>query len=241
MVKKLENPVPLKHVCLPEMVEKEIVNYIKRENIQCGDVLPSEKQFSEFFGVGRASIREGVARLRSAGLVKSVQGLGIVLNNISLDNYFQSIMNSDLGHFLHMTREEISQLIEVRALIEQNACTKYLKVGSPNELNRVYDCLQLLRSDAKTEDEVRFRVHDVDFHKAIVELGHNKIMDYFYSFIRIPSLREIEVLFTHENFSKIQKWHEEIYSALVNKDNNVISLLKEHLNYLFSESNIIEF
>lgn len=241
MKTSLSNPIPLKHTCLPEMVEKELIKYIKREKVQSGQVLPSEKQLSEYFGVGRASIREGVARLKNAGLVKSVQGLGIVLNDVSLDKYFQSMIGSKLGQFINMTDEEIGQLIEIRTLLEQDACLKYIQHGVESDLEGIFHCLEVLRKDAQIKDEENFRIHDLDFHKAIVHLGKNKVADYFYSIIRIPSLREIEMLFSHENFDQIQNWHEEIYKALLNKDSVVTELIVEHLSYSFDSSEYIIF
>jgi len=54
----------------------KILAYIKEHNLQAGDRLPTEMEFSDLLGIGRLSLREGLTALKSEGIVMAVQGRG---------------------------------------------------------------------------------------------------------------------------------------------------------------------
>ncbi|MEU5959562.1 winged helix-turn-helix domain-containing protein, partial [Streptomyces sp. NPDC047525] len=64
-----------KHVQRPEpmymVVARELANEIKEGRYEPGQLLPSENELVEIFGVGKATVRQAVAELRGMGLVYS--------------------------------------------------------------------------------------------------------------------------------------------------------------------------
>jgi DNA-binding FadR family transcriptional regulator len=78
MQRKLE---PIDTPTLADRVEKELIQYLIENNLQVGDILPTELELSRQLGVSRTIIREAVLRLRMLGLVESKKKKGIVVTH----------------------------------------------------------------------------------------------------------------------------------------------------------------
>lgn len=61
---------------LAQRVIDELRTQIESGKLQAGDQLPTEPQLEAAFDVSRTVVREAIADLRAAGLVKPVQGKG---------------------------------------------------------------------------------------------------------------------------------------------------------------------
>ncbi|MFC8129122.1 GntR family transcriptional regulator [Streptomyces sp. NPDC057302] len=72
-----------RHVQRPEpmymAVARDLANEIKEGRYEAGQLLPSENELVEMFGVGKATVRQAVAELRGMGLVYSRQGKGVIV------------------------------------------------------------------------------------------------------------------------------------------------------------------
>lgn len=72
-----------KYVQRPEpmymAVARDLANEIKEGRYEPGQLLPSENELVEMFGVGKATVRQAVAELRGMGLVYSRQGKGVIV------------------------------------------------------------------------------------------------------------------------------------------------------------------
>ena len=55
-------------------VAQRMADDIRKGRYQAGDLLPSESQMVEMYGVGKHTARSAVAELRRMGLVESQQG-----------------------------------------------------------------------------------------------------------------------------------------------------------------------
>ncbi|MCL8016469.1 GntR family transcriptional regulator [Streptomyces sp. AS02] len=60
-------------------VAQRVADDIRRGRYQADDVLPSESQMVEMYGVGKHTVRAAVAELRRMGLVESRQGKGTIV------------------------------------------------------------------------------------------------------------------------------------------------------------------
>jgi GntR family transcriptional regulator len=74
---------------------QKIINYIKKNNLKVSDRLPSEKELSEFLGIGRLTLREAVNALKNEGIITSIQGKGTYIA-CNVDN-ISNTMNNNLG------------------------------------------------------------------------------------------------------------------------------------------------
>ncbi|GES53519.1 GntR family transcriptional regulator [Rhizobium sp. NBRC 114257] len=65
---------------LAQRVIDELRTQIESGKLQAGDQLPTEPQLEAAFDVSRTVVREAIADLRAAGLVKPVQGKGVFVS-----------------------------------------------------------------------------------------------------------------------------------------------------------------
>ncbi|MFE7275325.1 GntR family transcriptional regulator [Streptomyces sp. NPDC057623] len=64
-------------------VAQRMADDIRKGRYQAGDLLPSESQMVEMYGVGKHTARSAVAELRRMGLVESQQGKGSIVLAVS--------------------------------------------------------------------------------------------------------------------------------------------------------------
>ena len=64
---------------LSQLVLDSIQNSIRDGEFKPGELLPSEREMSERYGVGKSSIREAIKMLQVLGVVESAQGKGTYL------------------------------------------------------------------------------------------------------------------------------------------------------------------
>jgi len=212
---------------LSDLAATEIVSYIVREKIAPGEKIPSEKFFSEYFGISRPSVREGMSRLMSFGLLHPIQGYGVVLNNITIETYFKTMENSLLTRFINLSPPDVESIIETRLLLEQHACRCFLATGTDKDLDPMRGLLTDLQESVDNAE--RFREKDVEFHHKLVALSHNTVISNLYSLLRAPADREIEMLLKHDDLKEVQKWHDRILDALECRDPAVCDYLRTHL------------
>lgn len=68
------SPIPLY-----QQVHMDLLNLLQSGKLQPGDMLPTEKQLSEAYSIGRQTLREAVTRLVNENLLDRTQGRGTVV------------------------------------------------------------------------------------------------------------------------------------------------------------------
>lgn len=68
---------------LAQQVIDQLRAQIETGRLRVGDQLPTEPQLEATFGVSRTVVREAIADLRSAGLVKPIQGKGVFVAELA--------------------------------------------------------------------------------------------------------------------------------------------------------------
>jgi GntR family transcriptional repressor for pyruvate dehydrogenase complex len=83
-----------------------------------GDSLPSERELGEAFGVGRPTVREALRILGIMGLIEIGAGVkGSTVKEADLTKYLEAVQQQ-LSWLIHLDRETINQLWEVRKYVE---------------------------------------------------------------------------------------------------------------------------
>lgn len=68
---------------LAQQVIDQLRDQIETGKLRTGDQLPTEPQLEATFGVSRTVVREAIADLRAAGLVKPIQGKGVFVADLA--------------------------------------------------------------------------------------------------------------------------------------------------------------
>lgn len=99
-----------------ENVLDKLKNYIKENELQPGDRLPSERELVDQLQVSRSSIREGLRAIELLGLIETKTGEGTFLRS------YQSYRTlSLLAMFIFQDPNTKIDILEVKRLIEKEA------------------------------------------------------------------------------------------------------------------------
>ena len=153
----------------PEIIINEIVQHVKSGELKPGDKLPTEREMSLMFGVGRSSIREAIKGLVLSGYLESAQGKGpfirkdIPVNDLNLTNFQNAL-----------AAEQIIELMELREILECNAVKLAAERARSEDIRQIYEALE--RMQACKADIKKFYDPDFDFHVAIAEATHNEMI-----------------------------------------------------------------
>jgi GntR family transcriptional repressor for pyruvate dehydrogenase complex len=164
----------------PEIIINEIIQHIKSGELKPGNNLPTERDMSQMFGVGRSSIREAIKALVLSGYLESSQGKGtfikkdLPVNDLTLTN-LQHALAAELTNLQHaLAAEQILELMELREILECNAVKLAAERASSEDIRRMHEALE--RMQACKADIKKFYDPDFDFHVAIAEATHNEMI-----------------------------------------------------------------
>lgn len=122
----------IKRMSLSEQVVDSVLNYIKENNLQPGDQLPTESEFAEIFQVSRTSIREAMKALSINGIFTSVAGKGTFLQPKAL-----STTMGDDGVLQMEARATITEIMEVRTPLEIQAISLATERATDQEIEEL--------------------------------------------------------------------------------------------------------
>ena len=161
----------LKTTTLADQAEKEIIEYIKENELVPGNSLPNENQFSEMLGISRNVVREAMSRLRMLGLIQSRTKRGIVITEPPLLNGFEKVLIPNL-----LTIKSIKQIIGMRIALEIGLAEflfANIHESDIAELERIVSRQQAIGiNNLSAEDEMQFhsKIYEISGNDFILQL-----------------------------------------------------------------------
>ncbi|CAG7650851.1 HTH-type transcriptional regulator LutR [Paenibacillus solanacearum] len=163
----------IQKIAAPRKIHEVIADQLKERivagELQPGEKLPSTKELSERFQVGRSTVREALSGLKAMGLVESRQGEG---------SYVRSIDSQDVAlpefNALLMSRETVIELIEARKALEVSNAALAAEKRTEEDLRKFEAVLK--RMEEHLGDEVEGERSDIEFHLVLAQATHNSIM-----------------------------------------------------------------
>ena len=154
-----------------ERIAEQIGEQIRDGRLVRGQKLPTEREMSERFGVGRGVVREAVRMLDAMGLVESRQGSGIYVRNNPIPSISRALTFS-------VTPEEqsVASLFEFRMVLEV-AATEQAALRRTDAQLAVIERAAAATTEA-TPDFTGDEWHQADqaFHHAISDASGNPYM-----------------------------------------------------------------
>ena len=139
--------------------------------IKAGDRLPSEREISEEFGVGRSSVREALFMLSRLGLVSLSVGARARVTEPDPQVIFRDL--SGIGMLMLRTPEGVRELQHVRIVVEAGLARQAAISASDDAIGQIRRALQ--ENQKALDDHERFIATDVAFHRSIAEAAGNSI------------------------------------------------------------------
>jgi GntR family transcriptional repressor for pyruvate dehydrogenase complex len=134
-----------------------------------GSTLPPERELAERMGVSRATLREAIAALRSAGLVTTTRGR----NGGTVVSLRPQKPSARLARALVPRREELGDTLVFRRVVEPGAC----HIAAERDLSGEQQQLLLAAHDdvASATDPATHRQADSRFHLAIAAVTESPL------------------------------------------------------------------
>jgi GntR family transcriptional regulator, transcriptional repressor for pyruvate dehydrogenase complex len=161
-----------------EQLQSHIANQLKP-----GDMLPSERELAQMFGVSRSSIRDAIRRLETVGLLEPRQGIGTMVRDIGAD-----AMVAHVAGVLPQKRKVINELLDVRMIIEPPLAARAAMHASAEQIAQLEAILN--RQEEKVRRNELATEEDADFHNTIAQASDNSVLLKL-ALVLMDSLREV--------------------------------------------------
>ncbi|HEX2315129.1 MAG TPA: FadR/GntR family transcriptional regulator [Thermomonospora sp.] len=132
-----------------------------------GAKIPPEPVLSETLGVGRNTVREAVRALTHAGLLECRQGDG---------TYVRATSELSGAVRRRLRTAEILEILEVRRALETEAARLAALRRTDEDVARIRAALARCEELAESGDRCAFVEADLDFHMAVAEATHNRVL-----------------------------------------------------------------
>jgi GntR family transcriptional repressor for pyruvate dehydrogenase complex len=173
-----------------EQVAEQIRKLIGSGALKTGDLLPPERELAAKLGVGRSSIRDAVRTLEVMGILEPRQGHGTVVRDLNAD-----ALVIPLSLVLTRKRELVTELLDVRRMIEPGLAARAAKNATDEEIARMGEIIE--RHEAKLRRGEQAIDEDSDFHYAIARAARNsvvlRVLDVLMDLLRESRSRALQV------------------------------------------------
>ncbi|HEY6757849.1 MAG TPA: FadR/GntR family transcriptional regulator [Baekduia sp.] len=163
---------PLERRPVYEQIADRLRESILTGELAPGSVLPSERELSERFGVGRTTVREALRALQTKGLVVAT-GPTSPLRVVAAEALTTDPVRDTLVHLLRLGRVPLDDLIDLRVALEGAGVAAAAGRADPRpDLTAARDQIAFMR--AAGADLEAFEVADVRFHLELVRASGNE-------------------------------------------------------------------
>jgi GntR family transcriptional repressor for pyruvate dehydrogenase complex len=158
--------------------------------LQPGDRLPPERELVRLFHVSRGSVRDAIRTLELIGLVRSRQGEGTAVCELSADSLLVPLSSA-----LVRKNDLVAELLDVRRMLEPPLAARAALNATDAEIAHLQDVLrrqqQKVRRGEPTVEE------DSDLHYSIALASRNsvmrKVVDLLMDLLRESRTRSLQV------------------------------------------------
>lgn len=226
---ELESNKSQKHILVNGSVASQVTKILTDQIIDgtysVGDFLPTEEVLCSEFGIGRSSVREAIKTLESQGMVRKLQGKGVVVIDESIEAT-SKMLNIALAY----RKISLKDLMDFRVSLELNTVEFAAMNATDADIENIQSCL-----DAMFETEYsneHFAEYDYKFHEAIARASGNSMSELIIRTLR-PLLYNQIVYTLNPNFNHevANRLHEKIYQAIKDRQPRVaVKAMMAHLS-----------
>lgn len=193
---------------LKSQVLQEIKQYILDKGMTEGDRLPTERAFTEMYGVSRSVVREALSYLEHTGVIETVQGRGTVIKAPDISSLVEGFLFS-----FQVANGSKNDLLSLRIIFECAAIEEIVKLDKDiSDLKAIVN-----------EDVINHYENDKAFHQTLLSATGNVLFEQLSSVIQ-SYFYHIEEEGKEINYIQTNEMHRKIIEAIANKD---VQLAKE--------------
>ncbi len=201
---------------LKSQVLQEIKQYILDKGMTEGDRLPTERAFTEMYGVSRSVVREALSYLEHTGVIETVQGRGTVIKAPDISSLVEGFLFS-----FQVANGSKNDLLSLRIIFECAAIEEIVKLDKDiSDLKAIVN-----------EDVINHYENDKAFHQTLLSTTGNVLFEQLSSVIQ-SYFYHIEEEGKEINYIQTNEMHKKIIEAIANKDVQLAKeLMTTHLSF----------
>lgn len=193
-----------------QLVAEAIANAIAEHRLRPGDRLPSERNLTKTYSVGRSSTREAVRVLESQGMVEPDGRGGFRVADYS------NLLRQSLSLLVGLDRVEIFDLFEVRKTLEIETAGIAADRRSAADLAAMAS--HLGEMEAGLGDPGRYNLADISFHMDLASATGNRVTIRLMDAIRDAMAKTFAVAFHLPGNPELSLGeHRDIYAAVTER------------------------
>lgn len=211
---------------LVNVISDYLMDSVISGELKPGDKLPSDRNLSLMFNVGRTSIREALKVLSVLGLINILPGQGTFIASGSTEFFLSPLSWT----FLVGERNE-KHVVEVRNIIEMESAKLAAENATAENLANLKDIFDQTTEAFNETDLKRFLDLDIDFHLAVAKCSHNPIIENLLLTSR-KLIKHISKsgMVSLEDISSIYQEHVNIYHNIVSHNAaDAVASMSDHL------------
>jgi GntR family transcriptional repressor for pyruvate dehydrogenase complex len=195
-----------------ESVVVRIEQLIVGQQLKPGDLLPPERELAVRLSVSRNVLREALRSLSQKGLISVEPGRGTFVLEPSSDTVRES-----LALLLQLGQVRLSELCDVRALIEPEMAARASERASPEDHVRLARWMANLEDSA--EDAAAHVEADIGFHRAIAHAAAHPVFMAIADAVSVPVVRSMLIgTKVPRAIDESDEHHRQIFAAIASRD-----------------------
>jgi GntR family transcriptional regulator, transcriptional repressor for pyruvate dehydrogenase complex len=224
-VKESPHLAPITRTTVTDEIVKRLVNLILDEGLKPGDKLPPERELMVRLSVGRSSLREAIKTLSAVGVVEVSVGEGMFVGRGDT-----SVLTKPLSWGLLMGERSTREVIEARHVVEIELAGLAALRGTDEEIEAIKE--RLLAMHEVFEDADSYSRADLEFHLAVAEAAHNRVLYQVLDTLRhIVRVWIARVHIGHASTGQSIAEHDAIYEAIRAHDEDAArKAMEKHLD-----------
>jgi DNA-binding FadR family transcriptional regulator len=205
---------PVKRVSTAEAVANHLVDRIQAGDFGPGDTFPSERDLQDQLGVGRLSVREGLARLSALGIIQVDHGKGARVRAgvdvLALGQVF-------LPLFPNLQAKAFHDLLRARSVLDSELAAQAALTRTEEDLRGLADLLDH-PGEALSDDRALAEL-DFAFHREVARIGDNAYLAVVHEALADP-IREYLLCYVrvHPNRQEVIDRHRPILDTIAAQD-----------------------
>lgn len=150
-----------------------LLNFIRERRYECGERLPSEREFADKFKMTRQYVREALTALEAMRVVERRPSSGIFLRDLNSESSFEAlVLRADSG--LPLQQKEVMDSLETRRVLEVQAVELACARRTDEDIAKLEKNLEDTRTLLSKSESIEHA--DREFHQLIVASTGNFVL-----------------------------------------------------------------
>jgi len=192
---------PIQNTKISARIIKQFEELIHGYKLKPGDRLPSERELTDLFKVGRPTIREALRSLESIGLIEVKQGRGSFIKEIDFSSYIVSL-RENVNFTRIVDTVSLEEFYSGRKMIEPAIARLVAEKHSDEDLEYLDQIIQDTRAGLDDAGG-RFVKFSASFHEHLARMTRNKVVQFSMDFILTMSPKARLHRFARREFRKM--------------------------------------